>query len=150
MKKKPWEIWNEISEQETKVGIAQLTAVERTISLVNSFCFELECGGLTGFLYNASPTSDGESYWGNGWAEVEATAHAIEAVGDAVSAGRLREILQLVAKADTSAPTWGEFLNRADPEHRCNSIQPELYAQVEDLYKKLEAFTAVHYDCHRD
>jgi hypothetical protein len=134
----PCDVWNGILERGGST-LAGLTPSERVIYRVNVFLVDVEIGGLSGFLYNVSPSSGGR------WSDLGETADAVESVGHPACAALLRDLaVRLESLPPTGAASWGEHPAPLD-EHLATVVTPAVKRSIGDLYSKLEAFTAQHF-----
>jgi hypothetical protein len=133
----PCDVWNRILERAGST-LAGLTAAERIVYRVNVFLVDVEMGGLSGFLYNISPSS------GRRWSDLRETAEAVESVGHVRTAALLRDLAaRLEALPSGGTTTWGEFFAPLEG-HLETDVVPAVNGYIEDLYSKLEAFTNQH------
>ena len=139
--KEDWEIWNNIIDRLVDQGIENLGEDDQLIWRVNQFLFEIESGGLSGFLYNVSP-ADGEVYE---WTALRQTVNAINRLGQNDVSQVLRDILSRVEIPDRATSTWEEFLEHADPEGSFEKVEEMVKQAIGPLYKKLSSFTAECY-----
>jgi len=129
----PYETWNRIFTKASKQGEAALTTVERTIYLANRFVIDLELGGLTGALYNASHV-------------LRPTADALQAIGERTAATIVREAADLLEPLlQRRFHTWKALLDAAHLTERLEPWDKRLTAKSEAMYSKLERFTTKHY-----
>ena len=136
--KESWEVWNDIL---TRSESCELTAEEVIINQVNVFLVDFEMGG---WLYNRSPEVGRE----NDWSDLRATADAVEAVGVPLIAEVLRRITAIVESSDApGATTWGEFLDRVDPDNAIGKLEQQIRSEFKTLYAVLDEFTVKHFHC---
>jgi hypothetical protein len=133
----PYEVWNNVLERAGN-SIARLAPNERIIYRVNVFLCDLEMGGLSGFLYNISPTDGGN------WSALRETAEAIETVGHLGCAATLRDLAERLERLPSFSTTWGAFLAPL-AEHLKSDVGPVVKGYIEDLYADLETFTIRHF-----
>jgi len=130
----PSDVWYRIYEKAGAHGPEALTKTERTLYRVNVFLTDFENGGLSGFLYNVSPSQ------GASWAELRSIAAAVAAVGDADTAAALEDAaVQLEAHPCSEQSTWAAFMLAAMPAS--DTLESRLSVRVNSLWERLEGFT---------
>jgi hypothetical protein len=133
----PYEVWNSVLERAGN-SLARLAPNERIIYRVNVFLCDLEMGGLSGFLYNVSPTDGGS------WSDLRETAEAIETVGHLGCAATLRDLAERLERLPSFSTTWDAFLAPLR-EHLESNVGPVVNGYIGDLYADLETFTIRHF-----
>lgn len=130
---------NEIMARAPRGDTSALSAKERVLYLVNAFLFELDVGGLSGFLYNASPSRHTHTSV-PAWAVVEDTIAAVRTLGDAELARTLDKALELVRPGLVIADeTWGDVLARVDPVGVLDGLESKISLASEGLWDRLYA-----------
>jgi hypothetical protein len=101
---------------------------------VNRFICEFSNGGLTGFLYNLSPS----------WDLLCSFEEEIRRVGCEWIAAEIAEVRTVFTRAATleeRKETWSAYLARLDPSERLRSLDLKLTGADGELWERLEDFT---------
>lgn len=134
----PEQIWIQLSQRAQTDGENSISAHELAIFRASYFLFQLECGGLSGFLYNKSPA---ENIDGN-WAELSECIQALNTIGS-VEGVKLLEKVQKIVQSQTasSVDTWDEFLKTVDSRNKLPEIDNHLCDMIYPMYDDLKLFT---------
>ena len=128
---------NELLERASSNGASALSRGERVAYDANRFLFEYESAGLSGFLYNISPTVGETS-----WRELMDISDSLRNLGCIAVADELASLEPALATANRAgASTWGEFC-AAVGEERLSQADYTLGQQVRVIWAQLERFVS--------
>lgn len=133
----PWEVWNQIIEKASSRGVGDLKDFEENIYRVNIFLCDMDNGGLTGFLYNVSPSNSTTTEWN----DLRQTAKAIEIMGVSACADALFQAASCFESASIAEKTWGQLLEDQKLAELIKAIEQPIKEALPELWEKLEDFT---------
>jgi D-serine deaminase-like pyridoxal phosphate-dependent protein len=116
-----------------RIGLSNLTSVERIVTLLSQANFEIECGGLSQYFYNSS-----------GEHTAEALA-ALKEVGAMQAASAMETALALFPAGITTTGTdehFCEVLNEYSDD--LNSLTSEFYSESPDVFSRLCTYIENH------
>jgi hypothetical protein len=130
------EVINSCDALAERVGLAALSAIERTIVLVSRINFEVELGGLDSFYYNSA---------GN---EAVASVAALEAVGATHAAEALRAANSLFPGGIPAQNREERFVGLQAvselPSTPLDSLTREFNRDSPDVFARLCSFIKLH------
>lgn len=133
----PWEVWNQIIEKASSRGVADLNDFEENIYRVNIFLCDMDNGGLTGFLYNVSPSSTATTEW----SDLRQTAKAIKIMGVSACADALFQAASCFESVSNAENTWRNLLEDPKLAELIKAIEQPVKEAIPELWEKLEDFT---------
>jgi hypothetical protein len=133
----PADVWDAVVAKLARSGRESLSRSERTFYLINRLVVDFDVGGLSGFLYNTSPSSQSA----RAWTELRATAEAVESVGSPEIGSALRQAADLLEALPVSGRgTWDTFLRPI--ESQLQALESTLCVPMEALWDRLDELAA--------
>ena len=132
-----WEIWNEVLNRATTGGVHSLNDKEQAVYLVNGFLTDFENSGLSGLLYNLSPS---EGHRSDDWSELRATAAALRSVGAMGAADEILNLAKTLESIESSVGNLGDFLSQVSPG-LLSSVEASLASTAPDIWELLSSYT---------